>query len=227
VQWQWRSLLPIKSEAPPRLGFILWYGIAVQRKVIGVKSILVAVSVLFSAAAVGYLPALEDLHNNIASDGEYVGLEKMPNLTPEDRDAAWFHENRLLIRNDEAILDKVPIIIRHGKTAYSASDGGFLTFRAQFRMKDGQSFVALRLFESDYIGFVRNKNGKAFDPYAELKTYPVKFFFSRIEIEGVEYRRKVLDKIELDRLVQLLSAEPLEKTSPDNRAGRSTSKIRN
>jgi hypothetical protein len=179
-----------------------------------VKSIFVPVTFLFSTVAASYLPGLDDVHKNIASDGEYVGLEKMPNLTPEDRDAAWFHENRLLIRNDEAILDKVPIILRHGKTVYSASDGGFLTFRAQFRMKDGQSFVVLRLCESDYIAFARNKDGKAFDPYAELKTYPVKFFSSRIEIEGVEYRRKVLGKIELDHLVQLLSAEPLEKTSP-------------
>jgi len=137
----------------------------------------------------------------------------MPNLTPDDGDAIWFYENRLLIRNDEAILDKVPIVIRHGEKVYSASDGGFLTFRAQFRMKDGQSFVALRLFESDYVGFMRNKNGKAFDPYAELKTYPVKFVSGGIEIEGVRYQQKTLDKIELDRLVRLLSTEPLEKTT--------------
>jgi len=195
------------------LSSISWTGLSVQRKVLDVRSILLALSFLFSTGAATYLSALDDVHKNIASDGEYVGLERMPNLTPDDGDAIWFHENRLLIRNDEAILDKVPIVIRHGEKVYSASDGGFLTFRAQFRMKDGQSFVALRLFESDYVGFMRNKNGKAFDPYAELKTYPVKFVSGGIEIEGVRYQHKTLDKIELDRLVRLLSTEPLEKTT--------------
>jgi hypothetical protein len=174
---------------------------------------LLAVSLLFSAVAATYLPTLDDVHKNIASDGEYVGLERMPNLSPEDRDAQWFHENRLLIRNDEAILDKVPIVIRHREKVYSASDGGFLTYRAEFRMKAGQSFVALRLFESDYVGILRDKNGKSVDPYGDLKTYPVKFVSGGIEIEGVRYRRETLDKIELDRLVQLLSTEPLEKTT--------------
>ena len=63
-------------------------------------------------------------HQSIVKDGDYVGLEKMPNLTPEDHAASWFHENSLVIRNDEAILDKVPITIRHGKKAYSPADGG-------------------------------------------------------------------------------------------------------
>jgi hypothetical protein len=193
---------------------MLWTRISVQRKVLNVESILVAVSFLFSAVAATYLSAVDDGYKNVASDGEYVGLERMPNLTREDRDAAWFHENRLLIRNDQAILDKVPIVIRHREKVYSASDGGFLTYRAEFRMRDGQSIVALRLFKSDYVGFLRDKSGKAVDPYSEMKTYPVKFVSGRIEIGGVEYRRKPLDKIELDRLLQLLSTEPLEKTSP-------------
>lgn len=186
----------------------------VQRKVLTVKNILVAVSILFSTAASTYLPVLGDVHKNIASDGEYVGLERMPDLTPEDRDAAWFHENSLLIRNDEAILDKVPIVIRHREKVYSASDGGFLTYRAEFIVKDGQSFVVLRLFQSDYVGFLRDKNGIAVDPYSELKTYPVRFISGRIEIEGVQYRHKRLGKIELDRLAQLLSTEPLERATP-------------
>lgn len=192
---------------------MLWTHISVERKVLSVKSILRTISILVSTAASTYLPVLDDVRKNIASDGEYVGLERMPNLTPEDGDAQWFHENRLLIRNDEAILDKVPIVIRHGEKVYSASDGGgFLTYRAEFRMKDGQSVVVLRLFESDYVLFLRDKNGNAVDPYSDLKTYPVKFVSGQIEIEGVQYRRQALDKIELDRLAQMLGTEPLEKT---------------
>lgn len=177
------------------------------------KMAFAAVTVLWSMTAGGHLGDTSDERRSVARDGEYVGLERMPNLSPEDRDAQWFHENTLLIRNDEAILDKVPIVIRERKKEYSASDGGFLTYRARFTSKDGQSIVAMRLFQSDYVAALREKSGKAVDPYAELETYPVKFVSGRMEIGGVQYRRRVLGKIELDRLVQLLGSEPLERTN--------------
>jgi len=34
-------------------------------------------------------------HENVVKDGEYVGLEKLPNLTPDVQDIKWFHENSL------------------------------------------------------------------------------------------------------------------------------------
>jgi len=157
----------------------------------------------------GYVQALSDVREVIARDGEYIGLERMPNLTPEHRDATWFHENTLVIRNDEAILDKVPITIRHGRQVYSASDGGFLTYRARFIKKEGQPFVELRLFESDYVVFPVGKH----DQYTEIKTYPVKFVSGRIEFGGVRYRPIALNKTALDHLSKLLSTEPLEKTN--------------
>jgi hypothetical protein len=68
----------------------------------------------------------------------------MPNLSPHDRDTRWFHENTVSVRNDEAIFGKVPITIRHGKKTYSASDGGFLTYRAKLPSvsKSTRRFIA-------------------------------------------------------------------------------------
>ena len=172
-----------------------------------VKNVFVAVALLFSTAAASYVEPVSDTHGVIARDGEYIGLERIPNLAPAERDAAWFHENTLLIRNDEAILDKVPITIWHGRKEYSASDGGFLTYRARFKMKNGQSFVALRLFRSEYVIFAQNKH----DQYTEIKTYPVTFVSGRIEVDGVRYRPTVLRKPVSDRLVHLLSREPLDE----------------
>jgi hypothetical protein len=60
-------------------------------------------------------------------DGEYVALEKLPNISPDDPGAKWFHENTLLVRNNEAILDMAPVWFKGGKKFFSASDGGFLT----------------------------------------------------------------------------------------------------
>jgi hypothetical protein len=143
---------------------------------------------------------------SVAKDGDYVGLEKMPNLSPDDRDARWFHENTLVIRSDEAILEKVPITIRHGEKSYSASDGGFLTYRARFTKKDGQSVIQMRLFESDYVMFPVGKH----DQYTEIKTYPVKFVSHEIEFDGVRYKLSKVESWKLDRLLGLLNTEPLE-----------------
>lgn len=41
------------------------------------------------------------------------------------------------------------------------------------------------------------------------QVYPVKFDSGRIEIDGVQYRSTKVKKSELERLLQLLSAEPL------------------
>jgi hypothetical protein len=83
-------------------------------------------------------------------NGEFVGMEEIKNYEPGQK---WFHENSLLIRDNEAILDKVPLHIVKGKKQYSASDGGFITYRGHFFGRDAQVFIALRAFDSDYIIF--------------------------------------------------------------------------
>jgi hypothetical protein len=147
-------------------------------------------------------------NQSVVKDGDYVGLEKMPNLSPDDRDARWFHENTLIIRNDEAILEKVPITIRHGEKTYSASDGGFLTYRARFTKKDGQSAIEMRLFESDYVMFPVGKH----DQYTEIKTYPVTLVSDQIEFDGVQYKPTKPESWKLNRLLGLLGTESLENS---------------
>jgi hypothetical protein len=173
-----------------------------------VKSTFVVSAILFLAVARhDFRGGLSDAHKNIARDGAYVGRESMPNLTAEDPEAAWFHENTLVIRNDEAILDKVPIVIRRGKKGYSASDGGFLTYRAKFAVVEGKNLVSMRLCQSDYLVWPANKH----DQYTEVKTYPMKPVPGGIEIDGVLYRPTKLKKLEFDRLAHLLDTEPFLK----------------
>jgi len=117
-----------------------------------------------------------------------------------------FTKTPSLSENNEGILDKAPITIRHGKKGYSASDGGFLTYRARFTKEDGQSFISLRLFESDYVIFPVGKH----DQYTEIKTYPVTFLADEIEFDGVRYRPSKIESWKLDRLLPNLSLEPLE-----------------
>ena len=138
----------------------------------------------------------------IAPNGEYVGLEQMPNPMPDEEPGAeWFHENSLVIRKDEAILDKQPIRFLKGEKAYSASEGGFLTYRGRFVKRNGKTYFSARLFQSEYA---------ADEDYSTIHTFPVKIFRDGLEIDRVRYRRAELRKELLNSLVEYLKTEPLE-----------------
>jgi hypothetical protein len=107
-----------------------------------VKKNLVAIALLLSSLAGGHGDASNDAR--IVKDGACIGLSKMPSLSPEDPEVAWFHENTLLVENDQAILDEVPLSIRHSEKTYSAADGGFLTCRVRFIVKDGHNVAEMR-----------------------------------------------------------------------------------
>ena len=154
--------------------------------------------------AVSLLPVTTQGYAGLDLSGDYVGLERMANLTPEDKDTQWFHENTLVVRGNQAILDMVPVEFRHGKKAYSASEGGFMTYRGSLLVRNGRVFMALRMFESDYIEFAE---GEA--KYKEIKEYLVKHSAGRIEIDGVQYRRTALSKPERNHLLELLDRVPL------------------
>jgi hypothetical protein len=139
-------------------------------------------------------------------DGEYMALEKMPNISPDDPDSRWFHENTLLVQHNEAILDIVPVWFKRGKKVYSASDGGFLTYRARFFQRDRETFVNLRLLQSDYIAIPAGR-----DLYKEITTRRVRFGSEEIYIDGVRYHRKAVRKTKRAELLRLLDREPLEK----------------
>ncbi len=138
-------------------------------------------------------------------NGDYVGLQSEASLTPDEKDTEWFHENTLLVRDNQAILDMVPVFFKHGEKGYSASDGGFLTYPGKFFQENGHDFVALRLFQSDYIIFRVGQK-----PYNEVKVYPVKYAADEIEINGVHYKRTTLDQQKQKYLLDLMKREPAD-----------------
>ena len=173
------------------------------------KKNFIALIALLSITLAGWAQSSNVALRDIPSDGEYVGLEKLPNLTPENEDVAWFRENTLLIRNGDVILDKAPITISKGVKTYSASDGGFLTYRGRFIIKDGKCFINLRLFQSGYIAFPVDKH----DQYIEIKTLPVMSVSDQIGIDNVIYRHTTLDKNKIDQRLKWLYKEPMIKNN--------------
>jgi hypothetical protein len=96
------------------------------------KSSAVLIWILFGLYLFGQTtppsPKLQDTIEK-ALNGEFMGMEEIKDYEPGKK---WFHENSLLIKNGEAVLDKTPVVIVKNKKIYSESDGGFITYRGRF-----------------------------------------------------------------------------------------------
>jgi hypothetical protein len=137
--------------------------------------------------------------------GEFVGMEEIKDYEPGKK---WFHENSLLSKDNEAVLDKVPVEIVKGRKQYSASDGGFITYRARFSRRNGKLFVTLRPFDSDYIIFPTG----GCEPYSKVTNFPVEMGPRGIEIDGVLYHATKFSKEKREQLSNRLQNEPMEYT---------------
>jgi hypothetical protein len=142
------------------------------------------------------------------ADGEYMGLEPMPSVNPEIPDEIWYHENTIVVRAGELILDENPVGIREGKKSYSASDGGFITYRGRFLTKKGKHYVSLRPFASDYIAFPIGPT--SCEAYSRVDIYPVKITKNGFWISGVLYTPNTLAADQLKALENELKSEPFE-----------------
>ncbi|MCW3097572.1 MAG: hypothetical protein JWL77_3190 [Chthonomonadaceae bacterium] len=93
-------------------------------------------------------------------NGIYVGLEPLPNLSPEEApDAKWYHLNTLSLHEASVTIEEIPVWDRKGKRTYSASDGGFLTYKGRVELRPGGMVLHLKMTESDYVA-----TGPGFDP---------------------------------------------------------------
>jgi hypothetical protein len=142
------------------------------------------------------------------ADGVYMGLEPMPSDSPDRPDALWYHENTILVRNGNFILDENPIILQDGKKGRSASDGGFITYRGRFLSKNGRLYASRRPFMSDYVFF--NTGPTACEAYSQVDIYPIKVTEQGFWISGVLYKATSVDARRLKELAETLNAEPLD-----------------
>jgi len=132
----------------------------------------------------------------------------MPSVNPEVPDELWYHENTILVRAGDLILDENPVGIREGKKSYSASDGGFITYRGRFLTKKGRLYVSLRPFASDYIFFPIGP--KSCEAYSRVDIYPVKVTEKGFWINGVLYAPNAIKADRLKELDDELKSEPSE-----------------
>jgi hypothetical protein len=86
------------------------------------------------------------------ADGTYYGYDEMPNLSPEDPDAYWYHENTLVVRGTVILLKKKPYSLINGIAIPQPADGGFYTYEGSQSVHGQKTIVELRLISCDYCG---------------------------------------------------------------------------
>jgi hypothetical protein len=170
------------------------------------QSALFCFLIAVAGAAYSQVPAppTAELSSPTIADGEYVGLEPMASEDPHEPDAQWFHENTIVVRKGDFILDESPVSIRDGAKEYSASDGGFMAYRGRFLTIKGKLYSSLRPFMSDYIAFPIGP--RSCEPYSRIDIYPVKVTEKGFWISGVFYSKHVVDADQLKALESSLKA---------------------
>ena len=83
-------------------------------------------------------------------DGTYYGYELMANLTPDQPEACWFHENVLTVAGPTIRIATSPYFQVGKEISSSASDGGFYTFEGSQSQLSGRTLVTLRQVNCDY-----------------------------------------------------------------------------
>jgi hypothetical protein len=128
------------------------------------------------------------------SNGLYIGLEKMSNLSP-GQNARWYHENFLLVDNDSIFLYKSPIQIIKKRKIYSASDGGFYYYYGESARTDSGMIVRLTRHYCDYCAMpIRMDTAMGFMyPIAKTETYKIDGNADGFSMGKVIYHRSTTD----------------------------------
>jgi hypothetical protein len=134
-------------------------------------------------------------------DGLWLGYEPIPNISPDEKGARWFYENRLSVSNGVVRLEKLPVW-RKGKKKdliYSASDGAFPTFQGRLEIRGGATVATLEIQSCDYCGEVRDGAAEGHKAWhvlkhgvmrqGEPKDYPIEISDRTLKLDGIMFRR--------------------------------------
>jgi hypothetical protein len=145
--------------------------------------------------------------NLAAPTGAYVGLDEMEGMPPEKPGDKWYHENIVYIRPDSLYLEGNPIIVhQNGEKSYSASDGGFYSYKGRINTAHSQLTARLLMVQHDYIAepyIIKSKDTTAAkhmsldeairrglavrDSSFYKKTYAIHLISKGFEMNGVRY----------------------------------------
>lgn len=84
-------------------------------------------------------------------EGSYVGLEKIKDYSgSENPKHVWYHLSILTIKGDSVFLEQSPVAIYKNDTIFSASDGGFYSYKGKVIRYGGKIVADLKFESCDY-----------------------------------------------------------------------------
>jgi hypothetical protein len=144
--------------------------------------------VLVLVCAIGLIGATAGCNGTESSavqDGNYYGYDPLPNLSPDDPQAIWYHENILTVQGKDVQLVKRPYSRSSGVVVAQPADGGFYTYKGKISLESGRTIVELHLESCEYCGVPDNEKlpSKVSRAYI-IQSVPNALF----EIDRVRYR---------------------------------------
>lgn len=134
-------------------------------------------------------------------NGVYTGWAPLPEMRGDD-ESEWFRLHRLAIKGKVVELSGEPVVIKDGELLYSASDGGFITYKGEIYEKDGKLRIRLRFVETeeDYLpappkgGWPDKDLPIVIQDRVSFSVDGIKYAF---QDHGVEKATKVTDELKL------------------------------
>jgi hypothetical protein len=142
-----------------------------------------------------------DLARSAEMEGLWLGYEPIPNISPNEKDALWFYENRLTVLDGVVRLDKLPVWkrLKDKRLTYSAADGAYPSFKGRLDFRDGGAVARLEIVSCDYCGEIRDSTSperKAWtvihhgiERQGEPKDYQVGVFGQTLTLDKMTFQR--------------------------------------
>lgn len=132
-------------------------------------------------------------------DGVYAGLEEMCWISDGKKECfsdpfhpnyKWYHLTYISIKGDSASAGQSPIAIYKRDTGWSASDGGFYSYRGTITRQGSKGEIKLNLTKCDYCGLeAARENLNAFPDFPWTKNYSYKVVAKGLYINGYLFKK--------------------------------------
>lgn len=85
------------------------------------------------------------------TQGIYIGWEKGGDLTPDVKGDVFYRLHELTIKGTDLTIEISPVFIEKGEIGYSASDGGFRTYKGKISQNGDKYQVKMQVTDAQYV----------------------------------------------------------------------------
>lgn len=150
---------------------------------------------------------LTQAFGQIKPKGTFIGLMPIKDYgDPAKPKYKWYHLSQMTFHGDSVFLEQSPVAIFKNDTIFSASDGGFYSYRGTIKTYKGKTVASLILSNCDYcpmqvVGFTPPKiiNDLDTSSVATTNTTIISEELKLIEKPRLKYKTYFLETAKSDR----------------------------